>query len=113
MFAQSTNRAQAEAAGRTKPSPHRSNNMGEVLRQQGKSPACLRNWEKGGRMRAEVHGPGFPNGPGRQVGDPTLQIMSKSHLLAVALLLKTRFTTCLSFHLQNGDNNMFFPSQYC
>lgn len=64
-------------------------------------------------MRAEVQGPGFPNGPGRQVGDPTLQIMSKSHLLAVVLLLKTRFTTCLSFRLQNGGNNMFFPSQYC
>lgn len=64
-------------------------------------------------MRAEVQGSGFPNGPGRQVAETALQMTSKSHLLAVVLLLKTRFTTCLSFHLQNGDNNTLSPSQNC
>ena len=75
--------------------------MCEALRQEGKDVACPGNRGRAAGQWQGGQGPGTPDGPGRQMGDPTLTRMSKSHLIAVVWLLKVHFTIGLSFHLQN------------
>lgn len=94
---------------RAKLSAHRRNSTCEVLKQEGKSLTCLRQWQK--QIRVASTQPWVPKWAREACGRSHPTDDAKITLASYFLLLKTCFASCLSFYLQNGNNNTLSPSQ--